>query len=49
VGGLAIPWDIGEVIADDTESGGSEMGVLVLASTVRSREAASFSMEAGLL
>ena len=47
--GLAIPWDIGEASADDTEGGGSEMGVLVLASTVRSREAASFSMEAGLL
>jgi hypothetical protein len=54
VGGLAIPWEIGEASADDTEAaGGSEMGVLVLASTVRSREvlvaAASFSMEAGLL
>jgi hypothetical protein len=53
VGGLAIPWDIGEASADDTEGGGSEMGVLVLASTVRSREvlvaAASSSMEAGLL
>jgi hypothetical protein len=52
VGGLAIPWEIGEAIADDTEAaGGSEMGVLVLASTVRSREvlAASSSMEAGLL
>ncbi len=48
--GLAIPWDIGEASPDDTEAaGGSEMGVLVLASTVRSREAASSSMEAGLL
>ncbi len=51
--GLATPWDIGEAIADDTEAaGGSEMGVLVLASTVRSREvlvAASSSIEAGLL
>ncbi len=52
--GLAIPWDIGEASADDTEAaGGSEMGVLVLASTVRSREvlvaASSSSVEAGLL
>ncbi len=51
---LPLLWDIGEAGADDTEAaGGSEMGVLVLASTVRSREvlvaAASSSMEAGLL
>ncbi len=48
--GLAFPWEIGEASADNTEGGGSEMGVLVLASTVRSRvAAASSSMEAGLL